>query len=111
MYAERNGAVLPWRNQFDLRFAQQIFNGLGGAKHSLEVFWDVFNVGNLFNPHWGVYKIANSNILVPAGTAPDGRPQFRINSANGDIIRDPYRTNQTITSTYYMQFGIRYTFN
>lgn len=110
-YAERNGAILPWRHQFDFRFSQQLFNGIGGVKHSLEAFWDVFNVGNLFNPHWGVYRIANTNVLVPAGNAADGKPQFRINSANGDIIRESYRTNQTISSTYYMQLGIRYTFN
>ncbi|MGC4234313.1 MAG: TonB-dependent receptor [Niabella sp.] len=110
-YAERNGAILPWRHQFDFRFSQQLFNGIGGIKHSLEAFWDVFNIGNLFNPHWGVYKTANTNILVPAGNAADGKPQFRINSANGDIIREAYRTNQTISSTYYMQVGLRYTFN
>lgn len=110
-YAERNGGIFPWRHQFDFRFSQQLFNGVGGIKHSLEAFWDVFNIGNLFNPHWGVYKIANNNILVPAGNNADGKPQFRINSVNNDIIRESYRSNQTITSTYYMQVGLRYTFN
>lgn len=110
-YAERNGAIGRWRNQFDFRFSQQLFSGIGGVKHSLEAFWDVFNIGNLFNPHWGIYRLANNNILAPAGTAADGKPQFRLNAVNGDIIRETFRTNQTITSTYYMQFGIRYTFN
>lgn len=110
-YAERNGAIAPWRNQFDFKFSQQLFNGIGGIKHSLEAFWDVFNIGNLFNPHWGIYEIANNNILAPAGIAADGKPLFRLNAADGDIIRKSFRTNQTISSTYYMQFGLRYTFN
>lgn len=113
-YAERNGAVMPWRNQFDFRLSQQIMNCKAGGKHSLELFWDVFNIGNLFNSKWGTYDIANSGILVPQNVGTMGgavKPTFRLGNANGDIIRSATRVNQTITSTYYMQFGVRYNFN
>ncbi len=115
-YAERNGALMPWRHQFDFRFSQQLFNGIGGIKHNLEVFWDVFNIGNLFNSKWGIYKIANNGILDPqnaSALSPTGTtiPTFKLAATNGDIIKERFRVNQTTTSTYYMQFGLRYNFN
>ncbi len=113
-YAERNGAVMPWRNQFDFRLSQQIMNCKAGGKHSLELFWDVFNIGNLFNSNWGTFDIANNALLVPQNVAAMGgsvKPTFKVNAYNGDIVRSRTRVNQTITSTYYMQFGVRYNFN
>lgn len=115
-YAERNGAIMPWRNQFDFHLSQQLFNGIGGLKNSLEVFWDVFNISNLFNSNWGKYKIANNAILDPqnmSSVTPTGtiKPTFKVGSANGDIIRDRFRDNQTTTSTYYMQLGLKLNFN
>ncbi len=115
-YAERNGAVAPWRHQFDFRLAQEIASNIAGGKNSLEFYWDVFNIGNLFNSSWGIYKINNNQLLTPANVAaidPNGTtvPTFRLNSANGDIIRETQRPNETISSTYYMQFGVRFSFN
>lgn len=115
-YAERNGALMPWRNQFDFHLSQELFSGIGGLKNSLEVFWDVFNIGNLFNSNWGKYQIANNGILDPqnmSSVTPTGttKPTFKLAPTNGDIIRDRFRDNQTTTSTYYMQVGVRLNFN
>lgn len=115
-YTERNGAVAPWRHQFDFRLSQEIFKNVGGANNSLEFFWDVFNIGNLFNSSWGIYKINNNILLTPANTTsinPTGTtiPTFRMGYANGDIIRELQRPNETISSTYYMQFGVKFKFN
>lgn len=114
-YAERNGAIMPWRNQFDFHISQELFNGIGGIKNSLEVFWDVFNIGNMFNSDWGKYQIANNGILVPQNVSaltPTGttKPTFRMGNANGDIIKTRFRDNQTTASTYYMQLGVRLNF-
>lgn len=121
-YAERNGGTMPWRHQFDLRLSQELFNGIGGGKNSLEFFWDVFNVGNLFNSDWGVFKTSNNLLLIPTNMTSTSstpaldvqgniNPTFRLNGANGDVIRSTTRVNETITSTYYMQFGIKFKFN
>lgn len=115
-FAERNGGEMPWRNQFDVHFSQEILNGVGGLKNSLEIFWDIYNVGNLFNSNWGNYQTANNVILVPQNVnaiSPTGTtvPTFRMGSANGDIIKERFRVNQTISSTYYMQVGVRVRFN
>lgn len=113
---ERNGAVAPWRHQFDFHLSQEIFRGIAGGNNSLEFFWDVMNIGNLFNSSWGVFKLNNSALLAPANTSsitPDGTtvPTFRMGYANGGIIKELNRPNETITSTYYMQFGVKFKFN
>lgn len=114
-YAERNGALLPWRHQFDLRFSQELFKDIAGGKNSLEFYCDIFNVGNLFNSDWGVYKSSNNILLRPQNVnalTPDGNtvPTFNIGYANGDAVKTTNYTNRTISSTYYMQFGVRFSF-
>ena len=115
-YAERNGGIMPWRHQFDFRLSQEIVSNIAGGKNGLEVFWDVFNIGNLFNSSWGVFKSANNILLRPQNTnaiEANGtvKPTFQIGYANGDAVRSTTYLNESITSTYYMQFGIKFKFN
>ncbi len=116
-YAERNGAKLPWRNQFDLRFTQDLIRNVAGTRNGLQIFIDIFNVGNLLNSSWGTYNTSIGNLLTPTNTSSlvaggNVKPTFRLNSNNGDIINGKtYRKNVSISSTYYMQFGARITFN
>lgn len=117
MYAERNGALAPWRHQFDFRFAQEIYQGkVGDSKNSLQLFFDIFNVGNLINAKWGIYTINNNAPLaVASNTAYSAggttKPTFRLNTINNQLISESNRVNTSISSTYYMQFGLRYNFN
>jgi hypothetical protein len=116
-YAERNGAKMPWRNQVDLRLAQDIFVNIGPNKNTLQFTFDIFNFGNWLNPAWGTFDVVNAqSILVPTNAAalvPGGtvRPTFRLQADRGQPVTTTYRDNNSITSTYYMQFGLRYIFN
>ncbi|WP_131536982.1 TonB-dependent receptor [Pedobacter nototheniae] len=114
-YAERNAATSPWRNQFDLRLTQEVFKNFGKTKNSFQFTVDIFNVGNLLNRKWGnVNFVNNSAILVPqnvSAISATTKPTFRLANAQGDIVRETFGTSQTISSTYYMQFGVRYNFN
>ncbi|RTQ50631.1 TonB-dependent receptor [Hymenobacter gummosus] len=116
-YAERNGAKYPWRNQFDLKFVQDVFANIGDKRNTLQFSVDVFNLGNLLNKDWGlVQSVNNSGILVPTNTAslvPGGtvRPAFRLAPDRGNPITSTFRNNNSLSSTYYMQFGLRYIFN
>jgi hypothetical protein len=116
-YAERNGAKFPWRNQVDLKFIQDIFTNLGGKRNTLQFTIDIFNFGNLLNKEWGIVKsLNNSALLVPANVTaltPGGttRPTFRLNTFGGQPVTETFRDNNSIASTYYMQFGLRYIFN
>ncbi|MHC8949498.1 TonB-dependent receptor [Sphingobacterium hungaricum] len=114
-YVERNGGILPWRNQIDLNLTQEILHNIAGKNNSLEVFWNVFNIGNLLNPNWGVYKTANVSLLRPQNVSsinPDGTvvPTFNIGYANGAAMSATNYTTASISSTYYMQFGVRVNF-
>lgn len=116
MYAERNGATLPWRNQFDVKFAQEIFTNFAGKRNTLQFTVDIFNFANLLNSKWGVtqttnasslLEISNLNSVVPGGTV---RPTYRLALDRGNALTNSFRDNLSTSSTYFMQFGLRYTF-
>lgn len=116
MYAERNGALLPWRNQFDVKFVQDLFSNFFGKRNTLQFSVDVFNFANLLNSEWGVTQttnaaslldVTNVNNLTPGGTT---RPTFRLALDRGQPVTSAFRDNLTTGSTYFMQFGLRYIF-
>ena len=116
-YAERNGAQIPWRNQMDFKFMQDIFVKAGKNRNTLQFTCDIFNFGNLLNPSWGKVKTINaSQILVPQNQnslIPGGSviPQFRLATAQNQIVTRTFRDNVSTASTYSVQFGLRYIFN
>ncbi|MBB1285207.1 TonB-dependent receptor [Flavisolibacter sp. BT320] len=136
-YAERNGAKLPWRNQFDVKFAQDIFTNVLGKRNTIQFTVDIFNFANLLNSNWGVFDQINAaGILVPRNTTPSSnsttanltvngvatpvlpytpggntKPYFSLANDRNQPATVSYRQNNTLTSTYYMQFGLRYIFN
>jgi hypothetical protein len=115
-YAERNGAQLPWRNQVDVKFLQDLFINLGKDRNTLQFSIDIFNFGNFLSPGWGKVKTINaSSVLVPTNQAnlvPGGtiRPTFRLQTDRNGPVINTFRDNVSIVSTYYMQFGLRYIF-
>jgi outer membrane receptor protein involved in Fe transport len=115
-YAERSGAKLPWRNQVDLRFSQEIFKDFGKSKNNFQFTMDIMNFGNLLNSKWGnVNFVQNSALLVPQNVnalTPGGttRPTFWLNTFNNKPVSSTFGTTQTFASTYFMQFGFRYNF-
>ena len=116
-YAERNGAKMPWRNQFNVRLLQDLFTNVGGKKNTLQFSADIFNFANMLNSEWGVLKTVNtSSILVPVNyrsltPGSTTKPTFRLATDRGTPVTETYRNNTSVFSTYYMQFGLRYIFN
>ncbi|MFD2217276.1 TonB-dependent receptor [Hymenobacter bucti] len=119
-YAERNGAKLPWRNQIDVKVLQDIFTNIGGKRNSLQLSLDIFNLGNLLNNNWGRIQqltFNNTAILEPVSapntSATGARPTFRMTRDNvtNQLLSTTFRDAVTLSSTYYMQIGLRYSFN
>lgn len=116
-YAERNGAVLPWRNQFDLKIMQEFFVKAGGKRNTLQVSLDILNVGNLINSAWGTAFYYNqNNILVNANNTKvvsggTEKPTYKMNPYNNKMLTNTFSDNVGYSSTYSMQLGIRYIFN
>lgn len=117
MYAERNGAKLPWINKFDLKIAQDFMIKVGGKRNTLQVSLDVINVGNLLNSNWGnEYRFNQNNILIMTNNSSvtatgTTKPTFRLNPLNNEMLRNSFSNNIGFDSTYSMQLGVRYIFN
>jgi len=116
-YAERNGALLPWRNDFDIKIMQDLFVKVGGKRNTLQFSLDILNVGNLLNKKWGLATLYNqANILTPTNVAAivaGGAvvPTYRLNPFNNAMLTNTFSNNVSYSSTYSMQLGIRYIFN
>ncbi|AXJ02384.1 Carboxypeptidase regulatory-like domain-containing protein [Cyclonatronum proteinivorum] len=102
---ERNGAKLPWLHRFDVRVSQDV----RFQSHRLQLTFDVLNVGNLLNNTWGVARVpVERNPMVFTGADANGNAQFNIANEN---LRESFRDNISIASTWSAQVGVRYLFN
>ncbi|MFD1258336.1 carboxypeptidase regulatory-like domain-containing protein [Mucilaginibacter terrae] len=116
-YAERNGGIFPWRNQADLKFTHDFTLARKNVKHTLQLSVDVFNIGNLLKPDWGVRNVVNaSSILIPANLdaiQPNGTviPTFQMATVGGKLVSETFRNDISLNSTWSVQCGIRYLFN
>jgi hypothetical protein len=116
-YAERNGARLPWTNQFDVRLMQEVGVNFGGATtHRLQFTLDIFNVGNLLNKEWGrQYDVRNNSFsLIDVAGIQENADGTRtpIYDFTGSGLNDgnPYFVNDFV-SRWRGQVGVRYIFD
>ena len=122
-YAERNGALSPWVNRFDVQFKQDFFINVAGKRNTLQLSLDILNFGNLLNSNWGKSPFYNkNNILVMTNSTPSTgilpvvaggavNPTFRLNPYNNAMLTNTFSNSISYASTFSMQFGIRYIFN
>lgn len=103
-YAERYGAISPWRGKWDVKFIQEV---KVSKDNSLQFSVDILNIGNLINSDWGL--VQQPNAIQPIGVSVDG-------SGNPTYTFDPslqksFVYNSSLLSRWQMQFGLRYIFN
>lgn len=112
MYAERNGALMPWVTRFDLSAILGVHVKTNGVNHTVEFRADIFNVGNLLNKDWGVGDVINNSSPIAARNKLDGSglPVYRMNTLNGSLNYSTYRKGTSLADVWQAQFGIRYTF-
>lgn len=105
-YAKRGGGIMPWRHQFDLKFMQDFYVKVGGKRNTLQFGVDIENVGNLLNHKWGLYKQLNSTSILNYSNG-----AYHFNTNNGERLTSSFRNYQSFSSTYSVQFSLRYIFN
>ncbi|SHN45250.1 TonB-dependent receptor [Chitinophaga sp. CF418] len=120
-YAEKNGARVPFTHIFDLHLAQDLFVGQkNGKRHTVQVTFDIFNLGNMLNNNWGrMYSTRtgmnynNYGLINLVGFAADGTtPQFNFKNP----VKNDNKTVATIddfgvqSARWQAQLGFRYTF-
>ncbi|MEJ8756241.1 carboxypeptidase regulatory-like domain-containing protein [Pontibacter sp. H259] len=107
-YVERYGGRMPWTHQFDLRLLQDFYINAADNKHTFQLTFDVFNIGNLINKDWGRQYFVNNNaneIIRFAGRNTANEPRFTFNPNNRI-----YNVSQ-FDSRWQGQLGLRYIFN
>lgn len=118
-YAERFGKLEPWYNNFDFKFAQEVFTGIGeSGRGTLEITLDVLNAGNMISKDWGSYKtfgITNGydNIqLIKTAGFQNGTPVYQLNAASIDAFNKnaKFVSDVTIGSTWGMMLGVKFKF-
>jgi hypothetical protein len=110
--AERFAARLPWTHEVDIRVAQDFNFMAGGKKNTLQITFDIFNLGNLLNQNWGrQYFVANQavELLKAESTGPNQQPTFSFPASYTQNNRSYDFSN--LGSRWQGQLGVRYSFN
>ena len=115
-YAEAYSVYSPWVHRVDLSYKHDFSFNVCGAKHTLQLSFDVKNVLNLFNSSWGVSKYLNpeigseARILKYEGVDAEGYATFSTpSSINGDT--KTFVPKKAIDQCWNASIGIKYIFN
>ena len=106
-YAERYGAIAPWRGKWDVKFLQDYNIKVSENKtNTIQFSIDVLNVGNLINSDWGV--IQQPNNVQPIGVTVDGSgtPTYSFNTSQTKT----FGFDTSLASRWQAQVGLRYIF-
>jgi len=113
-FTERNGARTPWNYQADFRLAQDISFKVRKTKtHTLSLTYDILNLTNLLNKHWGIQYFAPNTFNAT------GNIGLQLEKAGTESRNPTYAFHKDETTSYskdffasrwQMQFGLRYSF-
>ncbi len=118
-YAKRFGYVEPWYNRWDFKFLQDIYSNFGtDRRFTLQLSWDVLNVGHLLYKKWGVYKTMGSasydriRPLKYSGKNAANEPLFQLNASSADEFwsSNTWQYDASTGSTWGMMLGVRLIF-
>ncbi|TRX43008.1 TonB-dependent receptor [Flavobacterium restrictum] len=109
-YAERYGALAPWRGKWDVKFLQDYNFKISSAsekKNTIQFSIDVLNIGNLLNSNWGLIQQPNS--VQPIGVTVDQTTKIPTYTFNGSQTKT-FSYDASLASRWQAQFGVRYIF-
>ncbi len=106
-YAERYGALAPWRGKWDIKILQDFKIDVGNDKtNTIQLSLDILNFGNLLSSDWGV--IQQPNNVQPIGVTVDGTgtPTYSFNES----LTNTFGFDSSLASRWQAQVGLRYIF-
>ncbi|MEN8124500.1 MAG: TonB-dependent receptor [Bacteroidota bacterium] len=106
-YAERYGALSPWRSRIDVKFLQDYNFFIKDKKQTVQFSIDILNFGNMLSSNWGVIQQPNS--IQPIGVSVDGVTKVPTYSFDGNLQKT-FGYDSSLNSRWQMQFGLRYIF-
>ena len=120
-FAERNGVILPYFKRFDFKILQDFYIKAGKTKNTVEISFDIINVGNLLNKNWGLYQdsfngvsTGNTTVLHYVGLNSAGSPEYSfplLNKTTNTPVTTSFINDVSQLSRYQAQLGLRYIFN
>ncbi|WP_405382489.1 carboxypeptidase regulatory-like domain-containing protein [Maribacter sp. LLG6340-A2] len=107
-YAERYGALAPWRGRWDLKILQDYkFNVSATKTNTVQFSIDVLNIGNMINSNWGLVQQPNN--VQPVGVSVDANTNVPTYTFNPDLT-ETFGYDASLLSRWQAQFGLRYIF-
>ncbi|XLE34735.1 TonB-dependent receptor [Tamlana fucoidanivorans] len=106
-YAERYGALAPWRGKWDIKLLQDYrFKVSEDKTNTIQFSIDILNFGNMLNSNWGV--IQQPNNVQPIGVTVDenGMPTYSFNQDQ----KTTFGFDSSLASRWQAQVGLRYIF-
>ena len=115
-YAEPYTVYNPWVHRLDFSYKHDFKIKIGKSTNTLQLGFDLKNVLNLLNSHWGVSRFLNpaigteSRILTFDHVDEEGYPVFKTPAAiNGST--ETFTRSHGIGQCWYASLGIKYMFN
>jgi hypothetical protein len=107
-YIERNSMLAPFENHFDLHIAQDFHLNVAGRRNTIQLSFDILNVGNLLNRAWGLYNNVGYSYtpIAVGGVDADGVPTFQFTKPASENLYGMADYN----SRWRSQIGLRYIF-
>jgi len=99
----RNSCRGPWVNTSNASLRQSL-QAVHGHDISMQV--EAFNVLNLLNPSWGLFRVPNPNLLRHVGETFGASPQPVFHFDAGSAAT----STQNLESGYQLQLSLRYSF-
>ena len=110
-YVPRNAFLMPWLSRFDVRVLQDVFTNIGSRRHTLQLSLDIVNFGNLLNKDWGIQdNLSGAQNLISRSGSASQNPSFNMNRVSGELPTTPFQNASSFSTTWSMQFGLRYIF-
>lgn len=109
-YAERYGALAPWRGKWDMKLIQDYNfkpSSSSDKTNTIQFSIDILNVGNLLNSDWGLVQVPTS--IQPIGVSVDQNTKEPTYTFNGTQTKT-FNYDASLLSRWQAQFGIRYIF-
>jgi hypothetical protein len=109
-YAERYGALSPWKGRWDMKILQDYNFKVSSAsdkKNTIQFSIDILNFSNLLNSDWGLIQVPVS--VQPIGVSVNPATNVPTYTFNGTQTKT-FAYDASLASRWQMQFGIRYIF-
>ncbi len=103
-YAERYGAVAPWRGRWDVKVLQDI---KVNDKNKFQLSIDVLNFGNLISSKWGLVQEQAFDQVLGVSVDDANNPTYSFDTNRTDT----FTFNTSALSRWTAQVGVRYIFN